>query len=644
MLFRLTLKPLLFAGLLFASSSAVWADAVLSPWQPLFKGIEHAVGTNFPNTVFNGSTGAYTNTALQVMHCLRIDLADPDVQLLPSPPAPNPVLDSRETLTYGIGTFLRSNRVQVAANAQFYNANPGGSDPSNEGVSCDIFGLSISRGVTVSPIGEGRYATLLFSTNNQPIVAFDNHVPGVSTAGIFTAVTGFYPIVSNGISIAAAVAISYPDSTIHGSQPRMIYGLSRDRRQLFLMSIDGRQPGYSDGAKDEESAWWALQVGMVDAINMDGGGSAALYTTDTNGIPVALNHSSYQAMSGRERYIGSHLGIYASPLSAVIIGLTAQAAYTNALISWTTVSNATTRVEYGLTPAYGNFTTLDPTLSTNHAASLVGLLPGTNYYFRAISAIGSNVFMSASSFQTLDFISNVVAQPGLTDATITWETPWPSTSQVEYGLTASYGNASSLDPNPVAHHVVTLTGLEPGTLYHFQAISQTDSGAYALAGVFTTSNYPPVLAFDVTNTWRYATGNLDGITWQARAYNDSAWRAGPGFLWADNRGPNSSIPLEATSMPLNPATGNPFITYYFRTHFQFAGSPAGATLILSNYLDDGAVFYLNGVEIYRAFMAAAGGDHQFHSLLKLQLHQWQRDLPAGLYRGGRPRHEPTLRR
>src|SRR5262249_52367968 len=111
--------------------------------------------------------------------------------------------------------------------------------------------------------------------------------------------------------------------------------------------------------------------------------------------------------------------------------------------------------------------------------------------------------------------------------------------------------------------------------------------------------------FDVTNTWRYATGNLDGITWQGRAYNDSAWPSGRGFLWADNRGPNAAIPLEATSMPLDPTTGYPFFTYYFRTHFQFPASPAGATLILSNYLDDGAVFYLNGVEIYRAFMPAA---------------------------------------
>jgi hypothetical protein len=598
------LKPFLLAVLVFAPAFTVWGESVLRPWQPLFKGIEHAVGTNFPNTVFVGSTGSYTNKALQVVHCLRVDLGDPDVQLLPTPPAPNPVFDSRETLTAAITTFILSNRVQVAVNAGFYNANPGGSDPSSEGVSCDEFGLFISRGVTVSPIGEGRYATMLFRTNNQPLIAFDNRAPGISTTGIFSAVSGFYPVVSNGMSVAAAAAISYPDGSIHGPQPRMIYGVSQDRRWLLFMSIDGRQSGYSDGATDEESAWWGKQVGMWDAINMDGGGSAAMYRTDTNGAPVALNRSSYRASTGRERYIGSHFGVYAPPLSTFITGLSAQASYTSAALSWRTVSNATTRVEYGFTPAYGSSTTLDSSLTTNHTVSLTGLSPGTNYYFRAISTLGTNVFVSASSFRTLDFVANVTAQPGLRDATITWDTPWPSTSQVEYGLTVSYGNTSSFDNALVTHHVVTLNELQPGTTYYFQALSQTGSGTYGSSGVVTTSNYPPVLAFDMTNTWRYATGNLDGIAWQTRAYNDSSWGSGPGLLWADNRGPNASIPLEATSMPLNPTTGYPFITYYFRTHFQFPASPAGATLVFSNYLDDGAVFYLNGAEIYRAFMAA----------------------------------------
>src|SRR6185436_8154115 len=46
-------------------------------------------------------------------------------------------------------------------------------------------------------------------------------------------------------------------------------------------------------------------------------------------------------------------------------------------------------------------------------------------------------------------------------------------------------------------------------------------------------------------------------------------------------------------------------TYYFRTRFNFTGSTAGASLLFSNYVDDGAVFYLNGAEIYRLRVPAA---------------------------------------
>src|SRR5258706_16215731 len=43
-------------------------------------------------------------------------------------------------------------------------------------------------------------------------------------------------------------------------------------------------------------------------------------------------------------------------------------------------------------------------------------------------------------------------------------------------------------------------------------------------------------------------------------------------------------------------------TYYFRTHFTFNDDPAGIILYFTSYIDDGAVFYLNGAEIYRYLM------------------------------------------
>lgn len=77
----------------------------------------------------------------------------------------------------------------------------------------------------------------------------------------------------------------------------------------------------------------------------------------------------------------------------------------NVVITWTTTSNSTSQVEYGLTPDFGNLSALSVALVTNHVVMLTGLIPDTNYYFRVLStmpgdAIASEMdsFISSSSF------------------------------------------------------------------------------------------------------------------------------------------------------------------------------------------------------------------------------------------------------
>ena len=134
--------------------------------------------------------------------------------------------------------------------------------------------------------------------------------------------------------------------------------------------------------------------------------------------------------------------------------------------------------------------------------------------------------------------------------------------------------------------------------------------------------------------------DLDGVNWTAANYDDSAWTgSGPGLLWTDVRGPNPDIPLLDTEMPLDPDTGYPFITYDFRTHFHYTNALAGVSLVLTTYIDDGAVFYLNGAELYRLRMPAVSRrDFQFHARLGLPL-QRRRHLSRSVCALGRPRHQ-----
>lgn len=71
-------------------------------------------------------------------------------------------------------------------------------------------------------------------------------------------------------------------------------------------------------------------------------------------------------------------------------------------ISWTTDEVSTTYVEYGTTPGYGSSTTLNPTLTTSHTASISGLAQVTQYHFRVVSvdAIGNITTSGDSTFTT----------------------------------------------------------------------------------------------------------------------------------------------------------------------------------------------------------------------------------------------------
>lgn len=58
---------------------------------------------------------------------------------------------------------------------------------------------------------------------------------------------------------------------------------------------------------------------------------------------------------------------------------------TSASISWDTDLPADSLVEYGVTPSYGSFSLLQPTLVLSHSVLLSSLTPGCTYFYRVIS-------------------------------------------------------------------------------------------------------------------------------------------------------------------------------------------------------------------------------------------------------------------
>lgn len=163
------------------------------------------------------------------------------------------------------------------------------------------------------------------------------------------------------------------------------------------------------------------------------------------------------------------------------------------------------------------------------------------------------------------------------------------------------------------------------TLVNGAALTDTATTPNSLVGPKSAS----ALCFtnvmlNFTAAWKYNDKDVDpGPTWATVAYDDSVapWVSGPGPFDAKRNGGGaagancrdvalSGLGPVGTCINLtSPVTATNLITAYFRTHFNFSGNPSNAVLLLNGKFDDGAVFYLNGTEIWRLGMAAGAVTH-----------------------------------
>ena len=78
-----------------------------------------------------------------------------------------------------------------------------------------------------------------------------------------------------------------------------------------------------------------------------------------------------------------------------------------------------------------------------------------------------------------------------TGATISWNTNEAADTQVDIGLTSSYGQSSTLSTTLETTHSQTLSGLTSGTLYHYRVKSKDAAGNLAVSGDNTVTTLTP---------------------------------------------------------------------------------------------------------------------------------------------------------
>lgn len=99
------------------------------------------------------------------------------------------------------------------------------------------------------------------------------------------------------------------------------------------------------------------------------------------------------------------------------------------------------------------------------------------------------------------------------------------------------------------------------------------------------------------STWKYLdNGSNQGTAWRAVSYDDASWKSGPAVLGYGN--PDSR--KETTTVSFGPDPDNTYITTYFRKTISLASAFTSFSGKVKR--DDGAVVYVNGVEVYRSNM------------------------------------------
>ncbi len=154
------------------------------------------------------------------------------------------------------------------------------------------------------------------------------------------------------------------------------------------------------------------------------------------------------------------------------------------------------------------------------------------------------------------------------------------------------------DPNQILEYI-ELKNIGTETL-DLSGVKFTEGIDYRFPQGSTTSK---ISLATITDTWKYEQTNIDlGTQWHQPSYDDRSWPDGQGLLYVES----SSLPAPKNT-PLTIGAD----TYYFRKHFNLDADPAASTITLqmNTIIDDGAVFYLNGVEVYRLGIADGPIDH-----------------------------------
>jgi regulation of enolase protein 1 (concanavalin A-like superfamily) len=246
------------------------------------------------------------------------------------------------------------------------------------------------------------------------------------------------------------------------------------------------QPGVTQGQKFFCTLEDSLSIkAKVDWINANNLGGLMVYNFSSDILDLRYGSSPKIGYTNPvHKWVAKALGssnyptgyITASPSVLQIGGGTTT-------LTWTSNNATSASIDQGIgSVALNGSTTRTVTSSTIFTLTLTNSYGSQTYPVTVTVSGGPPVI---SGITTSNITSNA--------ATVQWSTNVGSSSQVEYGLTTSYGSKTDSDIVLVTSHSVRLSNLAASTLYHYRVKSTEAAGYQAVSSdqTFTTAPPPP---------------------------------------------------------------------------------------------------------------------------------------------------------
>ncbi len=262
-----------------------------------------------------------------------------------------------------------------------------------------------------------------------------------------------------------------------------------------------------------EPATSEVRFGLTPAYEIGSVSSQVLTTTHTMGLynlaPETAYYYEVHAYDsfGNESSSGGHFfltgGEDDSTGLAILNTQVLVIRDTSASVSFGTNLVALGAIEYGTTSSYGSEVG-GVAFSNQHSFSLAPLLPQTTYHFRGRAVASgdttySNDFVIVTAppggFDSDPPVLSAIASDSVTTsgARIGWSTDEPARVFLEYGLSESYGQATTLTSLYATQHTVRLEGLATGREFHYRIHAEDASQNHTISEDFTFVTLPESL-------------------------------------------------------------------------------------------------------------------------------------------------------